>query len=64
MDIKELAGMGIAEQAKAEVNSESRTEAVKKLKVLYVDLKKAETIVNNIEREIEDYVQAAADGNL
>lgn len=53
----------IEDQAKAEVDAEDHKEAVKELKKLYVQLKKANTIVDNLEREIADYVEQAKQGN-
>lgn len=61
---KDSSYLSVADQAKAEVNAELRKEAVGKLKVLYIQLQKAQTIVDNLGREIEDYVKASEDGNL
>lgn len=53
----------IAEQAKAEVDAEDRKEAVVELKKLYIQRKKAKAILDNLDREIADYVASAEQGN-
>lgn len=60
---KDTSYLSIKDQAKAEVNKERNKEAVGELKNLYVKLGKAETIVANLKREIDDYADAVEQGN-
>lgn len=51
-------------KAKAEIEQEMIDEAVGKLKELYKQQTKAQTVLENINREIEDYEAAVNQGNL
>lgn len=51
------------EQAEAEVAAEKRKEDVSKLKDLFRKRDSAKTILENIEREIEDLSEAIEQGN-
>lgn len=54
----------VAERAKREVAEEHAKTAVEKLKVKYRSLKSAETVVENVKREIADLELAIEQGNI
>ena len=50
-------------KAKEEIDQEDMTKAVNQLTKKYRELKDAQVVVRNIEREIEDLEQSIEDGN-
>lgn len=54
----------IRQQAQAELESEMAKEAVIKMKRKLRELKDAETVVDNIKREIADLEEAIEQGNV
>lgn len=62
--MKNIEKQSVAAQAKAEVNAELRAEAVSSLKEKYRERAGAQTILDNIDREIVDLEQAAEQGNI
>jgi hypothetical protein len=50
-------------KARREIQEEEMEKAVKKLKTKYRELSTAETVVANIQREIEDLEEAIEQGN-
>lgn len=54
----------IIERARQEVRDELTNKAVSSLKLKYKDLEKAQTIVENIKREIEDLELSIEQGNF
>lgn len=56
--------MSLAQKARLEVKKEFEKEAIAILKNKYKELHRAETVVGNLKREIEDLEESVEQGNL
>jgi len=56
-------GQEAIEKARKDVESEDMSKAVTKLKVKLRELKAAQTVVSNIQREIDDLEESINQGN-
>lgn len=57
-------GQEIAEEAKKRLKDEKVAEATKKLKVLYAQEADAQRVLDNIKREIADYLKSLEEQNV
>ncbi len=62
--VEQVKQLSAVEQAKKEIAEEKQKKAVKLLKDKYKELDTANTVVKNLNREIEDLIEEIEQGNI